>query len=108
MRGFLAEEYAAVIARFKAALIKALPDVPAEEILWRFHFMLGAMSYAMSGTDAFDTRQGPALGTQLFITAHDPVVPPTTGVPEPISAGLVILSLGAAGIAMLRCADRCV
>jgi AcrR family transcriptional regulator len=50
--GFLAEEYAAVIARFKTALIRALPNVPAEEILWRFHFMLGAMSYAISGTDA--------------------------------------------------------
>lgn len=52
VRGFLAEEYAAVIARFKAALIRALPGVPGEEILWRFHFMLGAMSYAISGTDA--------------------------------------------------------
>jgi len=52
VRGFLAEEYAAVIARFKAALIKALPGVPGEEILWRFHFMLGAMSFAISGTDA--------------------------------------------------------
>ena len=52
VRGFLAEEYAAVIARFKAALVKALPGVPEEEILWRFHFMLGAVSYALSGTDA--------------------------------------------------------
>jgi len=52
VRGFLAEEYAAVTARFKAALIKALPGVPAEEILWRFHFMMGAVSYAISGTDA--------------------------------------------------------
>lgn len=52
VRGFLAEEYAAVIARFKAALIKALPGVPGKEILWRFHFMLGAMSYAISGADA--------------------------------------------------------
>jgi len=52
VRGFLAEEYAAVVARFKAALIKALPGVPGEEILWRFHFMLGAVSYAISGTDA--------------------------------------------------------
>ena len=52
VRGFLAEEYAAVIARFKAALIRALPGVPREEILWRFHFMLGAMAYAISGADA--------------------------------------------------------
>jgi AcrR family transcriptional regulator len=52
VRRFLGEEYAAVIARFKAALIKALPGVPEDEILWRFHFMLGAMAYALSGADA--------------------------------------------------------
>ena len=38
VRGFLAEEYAAVLARFKAALIKALPGVPEEEILLAFPF----------------------------------------------------------------------
>jgi AcrR family transcriptional regulator len=51
VRGFLAEEYAAVVNRFKAALCKSLPAVPDEEILWRFHFMVGAMSYALSGAD---------------------------------------------------------
>lgn len=52
VRQFLADEYAAVVPRFKQALFRALPDVPPEEILWRFHFMLGAMSYAIAGTDA--------------------------------------------------------
>ena len=52
VRSFLAEEYATVIARYKAAFFKALPDVPQEEFLWRFHFMMGALSYAVSGTDA--------------------------------------------------------
>ena len=74
VRGFLAEEYAAVVARFKAALIKALPDVPRAEILWRFHFMLGAMSYALSGADALhivdqgmpDDSDGAALYTRLM------------------------------------------
>ena len=61
VRSFMAEEYAAVIARFKAALIKALPGVPGKEILWRFHFMLGAMSYAISGTDALDFAAGDEL-----------------------------------------------
>jgi len=61
IRKFLAEEYAAVVTRFKAALIKALPDVPSEEILWRFHFMLGAMSYAISGTDALQLVAGSSL-----------------------------------------------
>lgn len=61
VRGFLAEEYAGVINRFKAALIRALPGVPQEEILWRFHFMLGAMSYAISGADALHVVANDAL-----------------------------------------------
>ncbi len=52
IRSFLAHEYASVIERFKAALFRSLPDVPRAEIVWRFHFMLGATSYAMAGTDA--------------------------------------------------------
>jgi hypothetical protein len=52
IRTFLAHEYAAVVNRYKEALFKALPDVPKAEIVWRFHFMLGATSYAIAGTDA--------------------------------------------------------
>lgn len=52
IRTFLAAEYKEVIERYKAALFKALPDVPKAEIVWRFHFMLGATSYAIAGTDA--------------------------------------------------------
>lgn len=52
VRTFLADEYAGVMERYKAALFKALPDVPKAEIVWRFHFMLGATSYAIAGTDA--------------------------------------------------------
>ncbi|MBS3934560.1 MAG: TetR family transcriptional regulator [Sulfuritalea sp.] len=49
---FLAEEYREVMERYKAALFLALPGVPRAEIVWRFHFMLGATSYALAGTDA--------------------------------------------------------
>ena len=74
VRSFLAAEYSAAIARFKAALFKALPEVPREEILWRFHFMLGAMSYAISGADALrivaevslDDTDGEALTARLM------------------------------------------
>jgi AcrR family transcriptional regulator len=52
VRQFLAEEYSEVVDRFMGALYRALPDVPRDEILWRFHFMMGAMSYAIAGTDA--------------------------------------------------------
>lgn len=58
VRTFLAEEYADVVDRFSAALFRALPDVPREEILWRFHFMLGAMAYALAGTDALQIMSG--------------------------------------------------
>jgi AcrR family transcriptional regulator len=52
IRTFLADKYAGVMDRYKQALFKALPDVPRAEIVWRFHFMLGATSYAIAGTDA--------------------------------------------------------
>jgi len=52
IRNFLGEEHEAVISRFKKALFASLPDVAHAEILWRFHFMLGAMAYAISGADA--------------------------------------------------------
>lgn len=52
IRTFLAQEYREVLERYKAALFKALPEVPHAEIVWRFHFMLGATSYAIAGTDA--------------------------------------------------------
>lgn len=52
IRGFLAHEYKTVVDRYKEALFRALPDVPKAEIVWRFHFMLGATSYAIAGTDA--------------------------------------------------------
>jgi AcrR family transcriptional regulator len=51
IRNFMAAEYADVLERYKQALFRALPDVPKAEIVWRFHFMLGATSYAIAGTD---------------------------------------------------------
>jgi len=60
----MAREYADVMERYKEALFRALPDVPKEEIVWRFHFMLGATSYAVAGTDTLhlvtDWQTGPA------------------------------------------------
>lgn len=58
VRQFLAEEYAECVDRFLTALYRALPDVERKEILWRFHFMMGAMSYAIAGTDALQLVTG--------------------------------------------------
>ncbi len=58
VRKFLAEEYAETLQRFLTALYDSLPGVPREEILWRFHFMMGATSYAIAGTDALQLFAG--------------------------------------------------
>ncbi|MEF8748938.1 MAG: TetR/AcrR family transcriptional regulator [Candidatus Accumulibacter propinquus] len=62
IRTFFAGEYAQVIDRYKLALFRALPDVPKAEIVWRLHFMLGAMSYAIAGTDVLQVVTGCEVG----------------------------------------------
>ena len=41
-----------MIARFKAAFGRALPHLPRKELSWRLHFIMGALSYTLAGTDA--------------------------------------------------------
>jgi AcrR family transcriptional regulator len=52
IRQFLSDQYATMIARFKAAFGRALPSLPPRELSWRLHFMMGALSYTLAGTDA--------------------------------------------------------
>lgn len=52
MKQVLPIHYRDVVLRFKEALVRALPDVPEQELVWRMHFTFGAMAYAMAGNDA--------------------------------------------------------
>jgi hypothetical protein len=52
IRQFLSDQYAEMIARFKAAFARALPQLPRKELSWRLHFIMGALSYTLAGTDA--------------------------------------------------------
>jgi AcrR family transcriptional regulator len=52
IRKFLSEQYALMIGRFKAAFGRALPRLPKKELSWRLHFIMGALSYTLAGTDA--------------------------------------------------------
>lgn len=61
VRGFLVQEYAEAVRRYKAALFRALPNTPKDEIVWRLHFMLGATTYAISGADALNLLGGGSL-----------------------------------------------
>ncbi|MEP6702219.1 MAG: TetR family transcriptional regulator, partial [Betaproteobacteria bacterium] len=51
IRQFLGHQYAPMIARFKTAFGRALPHLPPRELSWRLHFLMGAMSYTLAGTD---------------------------------------------------------
>lgn len=52
LRDILPGQYRQVVIRFKQALMRALPDMPDQELTWRMHFMFGTLSYAMAGNDA--------------------------------------------------------
>jgi len=52
IRRLLSEQYAGMIGRFKAAFARALPQLSARELSWRLHFIMGALSYTLAGTDA--------------------------------------------------------
>jgi AcrR family transcriptional regulator len=52
IRHFLSAQYAVMIARFKAAFGRALPHLPRKELAWRLHFVMGALSFTLAGTDA--------------------------------------------------------
>ncbi len=52
IRRFLSGQYAVMIARYKAAFGRALPHLPRKELTWRLHFIMGALSYTLAGTDA--------------------------------------------------------
>jgi AcrR family transcriptional regulator len=54
--------FGSVAARFMAAFGRAAPYVPADEIMWRFHFMLGSMAFFAAVPPAFEehSRTGDA------------------------------------------------
>src|SRR5204862_7995971 len=51
IRILIGQLYAPTMARYKAALERALPHMPGEELVWRMHFMFGTLSYTLAATD---------------------------------------------------------
>lgn len=48
LRSTLFEEFREVSERFTTEISRALPLVPQEEIVWRFHFMVGALAHTVA------------------------------------------------------------
>jgi AcrR family transcriptional regulator len=51
IRHFLSEQYAEMIGRYKEAFHKSLPHLSRQELTWRLHFVMGALSYTLVGAD---------------------------------------------------------
>jgi AcrR family transcriptional regulator len=62
IRHFLSEQYAEMIGRYKEAFHKALPHLSRQELTWRLHFVMGALSYTLAGTDLLKLLQQVAPG----------------------------------------------
>src|SRR5689334_2358287 len=52
IRHFLSAQYAEMISRYKEAFHRALPHLSRQELTWRLHFVMGALSYTLAATDA--------------------------------------------------------
>lgn len=60
-RGWFASDYRRVLERYQAALCKALPDIAAEDIRWRLHFLVGALTYPVAERQLVELLSGEAL-----------------------------------------------
>ena len=58
LRALIGQMYAPTMERYKAALERALPQMPKEELVWRMHFMFGTLSYTLAATDAVQLIAG--------------------------------------------------
>jgi AcrR family transcriptional regulator len=58
IRALIGQMYAPTMERFKAAFVKALPELPKDELVWRMHFMFGTLAYTLAATDTVQLIAG--------------------------------------------------
>ena len=58
IRTLIGQLYAPAMARFKTAFERALPQMPADELVWRLHFMFGTLAYTLAATDTVQLIAG--------------------------------------------------
>jgi AcrR family transcriptional regulator len=89
VRRFLSEQYRAMIVRFKDAFARALPELPRRELSWRLHFIMGALSYTLAGTDALkliaELAPGEAANDELLLQRLAPFLLAGLTAPLPLA-----------------------
>ena len=66
----LEQEFGEVAALYQSTLAEISPDVPAEELSWRFHFMIGSMIHLLQ----FNAPLGTESSYSTFISGIDRMV----------------------------------
>ena len=58
LRAFIFEQFAEIKRRFGAAFQRALPHLPAAELFWRMHFVIGALAQTMADPQRLEVLSG--------------------------------------------------
>ena len=58
---WFAGEYKRVLERYHAALCRALPGIPAEDVRWRLQFLVGALTYPVAERQLVELVSGEAM-----------------------------------------------
>ena len=66
----LEEEFREVAALYQSTLAEVSPDVPTEELSWRFHFMIGSMIHLLQ----FNAPLGTESSYSTFISGIDRMI----------------------------------
>lgn len=60
-KAWFAGEYKRVLERYHAALCRALPGMPAEDVRWRLQFLIGALTYPVAERQLVELVSGEAI-----------------------------------------------
>lgn len=109
IRGFLNAHYASVAVRFFEAFQRALPHLPREELGWRLHFAIGALSGVLAGADTDslinEFSQGKSMNDLQLIARLASLIVSALKAPLPDASQLAVFAsvLGDAGSADIAC-----
>jgi AcrR family transcriptional regulator len=63
-KAWFAGEYRRVLERYHAALCRALPGLPPEDVRWRLQFLVGALTYPVAERQLVELVSGEAIDPQ--------------------------------------------
>jgi len=113
IRDFLNGHYASVSERFFEAFQRALPHLPREELGWRLHFAIGALSGVLAGADTDslinEFAQGKSMNDLQLIARLASLIVSALKAPLPDASQLAVFAsvLGDAGDADIACETVC-